>query len=146
MSLTLQMALQLWASPYSCLPLNHKQREIRLIEKVSLSPTGTPECILGISKLPKVEQVHNAVLPAPDLKNVNDLYIAVSYTWGAPHPTREIIINGATVQVRTNLHAILCALASMNPNKIFCDGNGQSMVYISDHAISLWIVAYSITA
>ena len=34
-------------------------------------------------------------------------YVALSYTWGPPTPTREVVVDGASVQVRENLEIAL---------------------------------------
>lgn len=44
-------------------------------------------------------------------------YIALSYTWGDPKETREIFVNGKSVQVTVNLEAALRALCNKAPVK-----------------------------
>ncbi|KAF1978376.1 heterokaryon incompatibility, partial [Bimuria novae-zelandiae CBS 107.79] len=44
-------------------------------------------------------------------------YVALSYTWGDPKETREIVVNGKSVQVTVNLEAALRALRDKAPVK-----------------------------
>jgi hypothetical protein len=44
-------------------------------------------------------------------------YVALSYTWGDPKETREIFVNGKSVQVTVNLEAALRVLRGKAPVK-----------------------------
>ncbi|KAK8113351.1 hypothetical protein PG984_013877 [Apiospora sp. TS-2023a] len=45
-----------------------------------------------------------------DGQSLSDMYITMSYAWGAPTPTRTIIVDGAEMEVTENLHALLTEL------------------------------------
>lgn len=62
------------------------------------------------------EDVQPAML-APQWRYPWGDYAALSYTWGNPNDTRQIIVDGCRVVVRSNLEAALRALAATAPVK-----------------------------
>ena len=50
-------------------------------------------------------------------------YETLSYVWGDPNPTNEIIANGSAIKITKNLHTALCYLRSPGiPRVIWADG------------------------
>ncbi|KAK8003312.1 hypothetical protein PG989_003031 [Apiospora arundinis] len=43
-------------------------------------------------------------------QSLSDMYITMSYTWGAPTPTQTILVDGYEMEVTTNLYALLMEL------------------------------------
>ncbi|EWZ93815.1 hypothetical protein FOWG_06465 [Fusarium oxysporum f. sp. lycopersici MN25] len=78
------------ASPLVYQPLNKDQREIRPLEILPNSPDGKVNCKLHI------------VLLTPDL-----YYTCISYVWGDPNVTEEIIVDGVPRQVTVTLATAL---------------------------------------
>jgi len=76
--------------------LNHQAKEIRLLKVQRSHDSSQPiQCILQHFDLAKRPQ-----------------YKALSYTWGEPLPTRDIIINGSPLPIRDNLYQFLASSAS----------------------------------
>lgn len=78
------------ASPLVYQPLNKDQREIRLLEILPNPPDGKVNCKLHI------------VLLTPDV-----YYTCISYVWGDPNVTEEIIVDGVPRQVTVTLATAL---------------------------------------
>ncbi|KAK2132389.1 hypothetical protein NOF04DRAFT_1366153 [Fusarium oxysporum II5] len=78
------------ASPLVYQPLNKDQREIRLLEILPNPPDGKVNCKLHI------------VLLTPDL-----YYTCISYVWGDPNVTEEIIVDGVPRRVTVTLATAL---------------------------------------
>lgn len=54
-------------------------------------------------------------------------YVALSYTWGRPEPTHEIIVDGSPLSIRENLHVALRVLRSFFPDQAsFLKDNGTT--------------------
>ncbi|KAF5682982.1 heterokaryon incompatibility het-6 [Fusarium circinatum] len=75
-------------SPYQ--PLNKDKREIRLLEILPITPDDKVNCKL------------HTVLLTPDL-----YYTCISYVWGDPNITEDIVVDGVTRQVTVNLATAL---------------------------------------
>ncbi|KAF4340186.1 heterokaryon incompatibility het-6 [Fusarium beomiforme] len=71
-------------------PLNKNEREIRLLEILPNTPDGKVNCKL------------HTVLLTPDL-----YYACLSYVWGDPTVTEQIIVDGIPRQVTINLATAL---------------------------------------
>jgi hypothetical protein len=46
-------------------------------------------------------------------------YKALSYTWGAPKPTRQITVNGSKLTIRRNLYHFLCMFTGHNFRHVY---------------------------
>jgi AAA+ superfamily predicted ATPase len=84
-----------------------------LNERRGLSSDAIPEQIDRDHVRSAVNKAYD--LPLEDLEGLEDRYtwgdfIALSYVWGSPTETRDILVNGHTVKVTTNLHAALLKL------------------------------------
>jgi hypothetical protein len=71
-------------------PLDRNSRQIRLIEILPTQPDETIEC-----------KLHTVTL------NPDTYYVCISYVWGDPSITEEIIVNGVRKQVTVNLATAL---------------------------------------
>ncbi|KAK0654932.1 heterokaryon incompatibility protein-domain-containing protein [Cercophora newfieldiana] len=80
------------SSNHSYIPLNPERREIRLLE---ISPW----------KQDQNEQLR-LILKHTELDNAEP-FDALSYTWGDPHPTFTVNLDGAEFDVREGLHTAL---------------------------------------
>ncbi|RBR12115.1 hypothetical protein FVER53590_29048 [Fusarium verticillioides] len=78
------------SSPPLYQPLNKDKRERRLIEILPNTPDGKVNCRL------------HTVLLTPDL-----YYTCLSYVWGDPNITKEIIVDGVSRQVTVTLATAL---------------------------------------
>lgn len=84
-----------------------------LNERRGLSSDATPERSDRDHVLSAVNKAYD--LPLEDLEGLEDRYawgdfIALSYVWGSPTETRDILVNGHPVKVTTNLHSALSRL------------------------------------
>ncbi|KAK7936044.1 hypothetical protein PG985_001539 [Apiospora marii] len=69
----------------------------------------------GQLKQAKVPEQHSATTTTEPVEGGNkhslsDMYITMSYAWGAPTLTRTITVDGAEMEVTENLHALLTEL------------------------------------
>ncbi|KAF5581030.1 heterokaryon incompatibility het-6 [Fusarium pseudocircinatum] len=79
-----------WPLPPLYQPLNKDKREIRLLEILPITPDNKVNCKL------------HTVLLTPDL-----YYTCISYVWGDPNITEDIVVDGVTRQVTVNLATAL---------------------------------------
>ncbi|KAK7973212.1 hypothetical protein PG988_007346 [Apiospora saccharicola] len=77
------------------------------------------ETVLGLGQKAPLEWDSTTDKLAPELSQVARYkwgdFVALSYTWGDPAHTAEILVNGTVVAVRTNLEAALRALRHKQP-------------------------------
>ena len=108
-------------------PLDTNKREIRLLKvKPSFLSTAPIQCSLSIVSLDDEPK-----------------YTALSYVWGDPHATEEIIVDGSPVRVTTNLYACLkryCRFVSAIPLSYF----DHDPAAASPAAERLWVDALCI--
>ncbi|KAJ9611315.1 hypothetical protein H2200_004499 [Cladophialophora chaetospira] len=69
-------------------PLHDPERQIRLVKLSPESKNGVIQCSLRHAEL-------------------NSKHVALSYVWGPPEPTRDILIDGKTFNIRDNLWQFL---------------------------------------
>ncbi|KAM0546019.1 hypothetical protein ACHAPJ_011033 [Fusarium lateritium] len=103
-------------------PLNTDRREIRLLEIISKSPNDKVEC-----------KLHTVPL-TPET-----YYVCLSYVWGDPSITEEIIVNGIPRQVTVNL-----ATALRHVKKHWMDIEFESVQVLDTSKFRLWADAVCI--
>ncbi|KAF5689621.1 heterokaryon incompatibility protein het-6 [Fusarium denticulatum] len=79
-----------WPLPLLYQPLNKDKRGISLLEILPITPDNKVNCKL------------HTVLLTPDL-----YYTCISYVWGDPNVTEDIVVDGVTRQVTVNLATAL---------------------------------------
>jgi hypothetical protein len=89
-------------------PLDSKRNEIRLLKIHEADGNTTTPNLIQCS----LEHV-SLVLPPP--------YTALSYCWGDPKITREIVLDGETFEVTTNLHDALQELRRQGYKTLWVD-------------------------
>lgn len=90
--------------PYE--PLDVAKRQIRLLRVDRDGLTDSIGCIMLTVELDS----------AP-------LYLALSYTWGSPHPAHQVLVNQDTLIVRENLYRFLRQIEtwlSQHPSSRHC--------------------------
>ncbi|KAF4964990.1 hypothetical protein FSARC_7168 [Fusarium sarcochroum] len=102
--------------------LNTDRREIRLLEILSESPNDKVEC-----------KLHTVPL-TPET-----YYVCLSYVWGDPSITEEVIINGIPRQVTVSL-----ATALRHPKKHWVDIEFESVAVLDTSRFRLWADAVCI--
>jgi RimJ/RimL family protein N-acetyltransferase len=89
-------------------PLDSKRNEIRLLKIHKVDGNATTPDLIQCS----LEYV-SLVLPPP--------YTALSYCWGDPKVTKEIVLDGETFEVTTNLHDALQELRQRDHRALWVD-------------------------
>ncbi|KAF4419334.1 heterokaryon incompatibility het-6 [Fusarium acutatum] len=110
------------SSPPIYQPLNKDKRDIRLLEILPNTPDGKANCKL------------HTVLLTPDL-----YYTCISYVWGDPKVTEEIIVDGVPRQVTVNL-----ATALRHLKKHWIDIESKSDPDLDTSKFRLWADALCI--
>ncbi|KAF5537742.1 heterokaryon incompatibility het-6 [Fusarium mexicanum] len=110
------------SSPPLYQPLDKNKREIRLLEILSSTPDGKVNC-----------KLHTALL-------TSDLYYTcISYVWGDPKVTEEIIVDGVPRQVTVTL-----ATALRHVKKHWVDIESKSDPELDTSKFRLWVDALCI--
>ena len=78
-------------------PLTPARRQIRLV-RIIQAPPDHVEC-----EVRAFDFTSDPIVRAPD-----QAYVALSYAWGDPLATRDIILNGQHFEIRQNLYDYLC--------------------------------------
>jgi hypothetical protein len=89
-------------------PLNSKRNEIRLLKIHDANRSAITPDLIQCS----LEHV-SLVLPPP--------YTALSYCWGDPMITKQIVLDGEAFEVTTNLHAALQELSRQGYKTLWVD-------------------------
>lgn len=109
-------------------PLSNTAQQIRLVRlrKESACSANIPQCEIEVFELTE----------AP-------LFTALSYTWGAPSPTFDIVVNRGKLKVRENLFMFLKAYHSRDYIWIDQICIDQSNVLERNHQVSMMASIYS---
>jgi hypothetical protein len=92
-------------------PLDQTKREIRLLKLYAI---GTNTADKDDTTTLRCDLIHASL-------NDDPTYMALSYTWGSPQDTRQIIIGDTPVSVTRNLHSAMLHLRATTTKTIWID-------------------------